>query len=218
MKDKWRIFHSLVKNGNEKLKAGRKRIRSMSDSSDDDTSANTLSITEKEARLKIAKQRIPGLDAMLIQDALFHKNWDVEAAVKHLIATKGVKITIPVNEAIHKSVDVTVPTPKPAPVSVVVTAPDAPLVPAVASKSPSLPINSVTSNSAMKTVASPPVQRAPKKVSQTRTPSLDSTTLFCQSIQLSVNRYIVTETTQRQQLRWGRRNIRWQWPAKGPCV
>lgn len=78
------------------MATGRKRIRTMSDSSDDEPPkkpTTSLTVPEKESRLIKAKEKVPGLDSMIIQDALFHANWDVDAAVEHLIATKGTKIT-----------------------------------------------------------------------------------------------------------------------------
>lgn len=79
-----------------KVGSGRKRIRSMSDSSDEEPSkkvATDLSVAEKEFRLIKAKERLPGLDSMIIQDALFHANWEVDTAVEQLIAVKGSEIT-----------------------------------------------------------------------------------------------------------------------------
>lgn len=139
MRNKLKLIYLTAKNGNNKVMTGRKRIKRMSDSSDDDgdVKQNGLSILEKEARLKTAKQRVPGLDAMIIQDALFQRGWDVESAVEYLIKTNGSTITLPVNKTIYKSADV--------PVS-------------AANVKPTL------INSSVKTTSMSSVQRLPKKV------------------------------------------------------
>lgn len=96
------LFCFAVKNGSDKLMSGRKRIRTMSDSSDDEAANQSptkkeLSIRDKEQILVTAKERLPSLDAMFIQDALFRANWDVEIAVQTLIAAKGEHIASPVS-------------------------------------------------------------------------------------------------------------------------
>lgn len=91
-----------VKNGSDKLMSGRKRIRNMSDSSDEEVhnenpTKKQLSVREKEQILVSAKDRLPGLDAMFIQDALFRADWDAEVAIKNLLAAKGPHIANPVS-------------------------------------------------------------------------------------------------------------------------
>lgn len=76
----------------DKIAAGRKRIRHMSDSSDDEdagktagkTSSPILTIRDKEKRLIELKERHNDVEAMLLQDALVHSNWEISKAEEYL--------------------------------------------------------------------------------------------------------------------------------------
>lgn len=76
--------------------SGRKRIRTVSDSSDEDAggekSGIELSVKEKEQRLVACKKLVPELDSMVIQDALFNAKWNVDDAMEVLKTKKPKKI------------------------------------------------------------------------------------------------------------------------------
>lgn len=75
---------------------GRKRIRTVSDSSDEDAGGEKggaeLSVKEKEQRLVACKKLVPELDSMVIQDALFNANWIVDVAMEVLKTKKPKKV------------------------------------------------------------------------------------------------------------------------------
>lgn len=94
--------HSSVVNSSDKLivkdamAAGRKRIRAISDSSDEcsndaktgaattngEANGTTLSVAEKERRLVYLKRQYENIETMKLQDALFIANWNVDEAIK----------------------------------------------------------------------------------------------------------------------------------------
>lgn len=83
-------------NPSSKLASGRKRIRAMSDSSDDDhakkhaspqkpvqngTTAGTLTVKEKEERFLLFREIIDkSVDSLILQDILAKNDWNVEKA------------------------------------------------------------------------------------------------------------------------------------------
>lgn len=86
-------------NGNSaKLANGRKRIRVISDSSDDEheakqskkeqneSAATSLSVGEKEAKFQQLKDKFESkMDDMLLQDVLVQNNWNVDIAYNVLM-------------------------------------------------------------------------------------------------------------------------------------
>lgn len=92
-------------NSSSKLASGRKRIRAMSDSSDDEHTkkqpttslpkpqptengtSTTLSVKDKEERYHIFRQIVDSsVDALILQDFLVQNNWDVQKAFDALLA------------------------------------------------------------------------------------------------------------------------------------
>lgn len=99
MSSELRSYRMNKANGNgTKLANGRKRIRAVSDSSDDEhetkqfkkiqngSTATSLSVDEKEARFRQLKEKFEDkMDDILLQDVLVQNKWDIDIAYSFLM-------------------------------------------------------------------------------------------------------------------------------------